>query len=135
MQWITVKEAAKIARRHPITIRQHIGRMKEGEHTKKEGGTRYISREYVVKTFVQGAETDRVNLSTVKDEDLERAMGEHIATLKEQLAFHVKQNSQLLAELAEQRQQTARLIEQVDDLTAMTVRLGLKLGAGPKLLD
>lgn len=135
MQWITVDEAAKIARRHEVTIRQHIRRMQEGQHTKKEGRTRYISREYVVKTFIEGAETDRVNLSTVRDEDLERAMREHIATLKEQLAFHAKQNSQLLAELAEQRQQTARLIEQVDDLTAMTVRLGLKLGAGPKLLD
>jgi uncharacterized coiled-coil protein SlyX len=128
MEWITVPEAAKIAKRHPITIRQHIVRIDGSEHTKKEGQRRYISKEYVIKTFLGGGQTSRVTLDSVKDADLIGALEQHIKDLKERLAWHERHNSQLMAELAEQRSQTARLIDQMDDLTALTVRLGLSLG-------
>ncbi len=129
--WLTIPEAAKLYGYHTVTLYKLVGELEEGRETKREGRTRLIAHSFMeaYHTSPRAKPWARQPRPALPAEAGDEQLREAIADRLQDLRLALEHERAIARSLADQNaqlvEQNRRLLEQVDDLTALTLRLGM----------
>ena len=133
---MTIKAAAEKYGLHPVTLSKKTATLAKdpanSHYTKKERRIRYIDDDYLAKHYsVKPLLISRPHLppANATPDELHQVIRERLDDLRSALEHERAIARSLADQNAQLVEQNRRLLEQVDDLTALSLRLGMSKGA------